>query len=390
MFDLLVAVSLHVLSSAFVSVPNTPAIIIRHDRPDQRYLDLGARFPAVGRVGRRMGDGTLIGDRWVVTAGHVANGLMRRSDDHSVWFGERSYKVAKAYISPKWEEFGEHDIAVLELEEPVTGIKPLGLYRAFDERHRVATLVGHGRTGVGNSRERREDDQKRGATNRVEEATASQLVFRFDAPPSGTDLEGIPGAGDSGGPALIMVHGVARVAGVSSAGQPGTDGPGSYGALDYFTRVSTHAAWLDKVVAGKVRATDFGGAPVSNTDHSGRVRVGAALPAASGGQLPDTPAGRRMRALSSLMIGGDSLAIEGFFRENVAESALGGQSLPDRLASYRRMMDKYRGGERVRVLLAEQYHVDVLIRTASGDLILGVQVAPTAPHRIVGVLEGRM
>jgi hypothetical protein len=37
----------------------------------------------------------------------------------------------------------------------------------------------------------------------VERADSSFLVFRFDAPPKGTDLEGTPGAGDSGGPVYI-------------------------------------------------------------------------------------------------------------------------------------------------------------------------------------------
>ncbi len=232
-------------------------IIIRHDRADQRYLDLGAAYPAVGRVGRRVGDGTLIGSRWVLTAAHVAVGLMTRSQAPAVYFGDRAYAVSNAFVHPKWEDMNPHDIAVLELKDPVENVNPLALYLAAGEMGEVATLVGHGRTGVGNSRERRDDDQKRGATNRIDEVTTSQLVFSFDAPPNGTDLEGIPGAGDSGGPALIMVGGKPQVAGVSSAGQPGTAGPGSYGALDYFTRVSTHAAWVQRVLEGREKPRTF-------------------------------------------------------------------------------------------------------------------------------------
>ena len=50
-------------------------------------------------------------------------------------------------------------------------------------------------------------------------------VFDFDQPPRGTDLEGIPGAGDSGGPALLIIGGRAVVAGVSSLVEPGPGGP---------------------------------------------------------------------------------------------------------------------------------------------------------------------
>jgi hypothetical protein len=50
-----------------------------------------------------------------------------------------------------------------------------------------------------------EDRRLRAATNRVEKADGPFLQFRFDAPedPNVTDLEGISGPGDSGGPAYI-------------------------------------------------------------------------------------------------------------------------------------------------------------------------------------------
>ena len=42
------------------AMPTTDSIIIRHDRGDAEYLAVGGQYPAVGKVGRRMGDGTLI------------------------------------------------------------------------------------------------------------------------------------------------------------------------------------------------------------------------------------------------------------------------------------------------------------------------------------------
>lgn len=320
--------------------PITHAIVIRHDRADERYLGLGGKYPAVGRVGRRMGDGTLIGDRWVLTAAHVARGLMRRSLEPSVFFGERAYRVSQAYPHPEWVDMGPHDIAVLELAETVKDITPLALYSRKDEKGQIAVMVGHGRTGTGDNRERRDDDKKRGATNRIEEANDRHLVFRFDAPPDGTDLEGIPSGGDSGGPALLTVNGVSLVAGVSSAGQPGPGGPGTYGALDYFTRVSTHADWVRRVLERKVAPTDF------KKDAAVVSRAQGGAPSA----IPDSPAGKRMKALTELLFRADETKIEAFLREHVSTQRAPSRSPEETVAVYRRLMQEFRGGRVAQVM----------------------------------------
>lgn len=351
-----------------IAAPALRGIIVRHDRPSQDYLDLGARHPAVCRVGTRMGDGTLIGGRWVLTAAHVARGLVRRGPSPSVYCGDREYRVVRSFRHPKWSDMGPHDIGVLELEKPVTGIKPLELYRRSDEAGRVATIVGHGRTGVGNSPERHEDGRKRGATNRIEEADEHHLVFRFDGPPGGTELEGIPGAGDSGGPALLEENGELKVAGVSSKGRPGPEGPGSYGALDYFTRVSRLADWVDRVLAGRV-------APEAEPAGGG----------ARTGSLPDSAAGRRLRVLLELLASGDESAVEGFVKANVTAE----RPLDQTIATYRRLMTQFRGASLRAVMLDSPDQVDALVATPGGERIIGVRVSPDADRRITGVLTGR-
>ena len=56
----------------------SPPIAIRHDVSDARYLELGAAYASVVRVGANGGDGTLIAPDWVLTAAHVAAGMARR------------------------------------------------------------------------------------------------------------------------------------------------------------------------------------------------------------------------------------------------------------------------------------------------------------------------
>jgi secreted trypsin-like serine protease len=77
------------------------------------------------------------------------------------------------------------------------------------------------------------------------------LVFRFDAPPGGTDLEGISGPGDSGGPALIERDGRWQVIGVSSGQDANaTSREGVYGVTEYYTRVSSYLSWLRAELGG--------------------------------------------------------------------------------------------------------------------------------------------
>lgn len=225
--------------------PAGEPIVRRHDRPDSLYLALGARYPAVGTVGRR-GDGTLIAPTWVLTAAHVAADL--DTSRIRARFGERTYAIRRAVVHPDWVELGPHDLGLLELAEPVTGIEPLGLYASRDEVGQTAILVGHGDTRTGQGGPWQQDGRARGATSVVTGVDDGRLVFRFEEPPAGTDLAGAPGRGDSGGPALLSVAGKPLVAGVSSAGFDGRNGPGTYGAVDHFTRVSEHLAWIRGVM----------------------------------------------------------------------------------------------------------------------------------------------
>lgn len=229
-------------------VPVNEPIIRRADRPDSAYCQLGSQARSLVSIGRA-GDGTLIGSRWVLTAGHVARSLsMRQPAMRSVAIGGVNYSVAETFVHPEWTEMGPHDVGLLHLSRAVAGVTPTPLYRGNEEKGRIATLLGHGKAGTGAGSERIEDGKARGATSRVDSADSKWLYFSFDTPPAGTDLEGAPGPGDSGGPALITIGGKMYIAGVSSAGYDGVDGPGSYGAVDVFTRVSTHAAWIDSVM----------------------------------------------------------------------------------------------------------------------------------------------
>ena len=219
------------------------AILIRHDRADQQYRALGARFPAVSSFGRA-GAGTLIEPDWVLTAAHVVAGMQ---PGVTIPFGDVRYSIGRIVLHPEWKDGGARDIALVKLTTPVAGVSPMAIYTRSDEAGQAIIFVGNGGTGTGlTGPQRPEDGVKRGATNVVDSADADWLHFTFDAPPAGTELEGISGPGDSGGPAILERDGSAYVIGVSVFGRPGTIGRGTYGAKEGYTRVSTHAEWIQK------------------------------------------------------------------------------------------------------------------------------------------------
>jgi trypsin len=230
-----------------------PPIVRRHDRPDREYRRLASRFVAVGAIGHK-GTGTLIAPTWVITAAHVVRDGLRGKP--TIRFGATHYAIVEVYLHPDWRGTVDHDVALLRLARPVTSVQPLPLYTGELETDQSAILVGYGITGAGDGFRHNDDDIRRAATNTVDSVTAASVFFSFDEPPHGTDLEGAPGAGDSGGPALLVIGDTTFIGGVSSAGFDGTMGPASYGAIDVYTRVSTHLDWIRSVMAEATPSTD--------------------------------------------------------------------------------------------------------------------------------------
>jgi len=239
------------LLAAFITMMSlvADAVVIRHDRSDADSLKLAERFGAVGRV---IPDGacTLIAPTWAVTAAHVAAST---APGATITFGDRTATITRAVLHPDGAARKgvppEVDLALLELVVPVPGVTPLPLHRGRDELGATLVIVGYGDFGTPSGLLTRTDGRRRAATNVVVDAGPRRLFMKFDAPPDGTDIEGVGGPGDSGGPALIEVAGVWQVAGVSSASMDGK--PGQYGVTDVYTRVGSYLGWIDAVLAGR-------------------------------------------------------------------------------------------------------------------------------------------
>lgn len=341
-------------------------IIRRADVADSRHVALGARHPAVISLGRA-GDATLIAPRWLITAAHVARAVDGRGVK-SIRVGSADVGISRIVLHPEWRDLGEHDVALIQLAAPVTEIAPTALYRGSLERGQVATLVGHGGYGTGNDRTRHEDGRRRGATSRVDSVSAAWLYFSFDEPPKGTELEGAPGPGDSGGPALLTVNCATLVAGISSAGFDGRDGPGSYGAIDVFTRVSTHLAWIDRVMSSPDAAR-----PATPAAQAQAGSVDSAL--------ARTTAGRHFREFLAAVEAGTDSAMTSFVHAQFEQNEY--SSRPALIPNLRRIAEQLRGSSIDAVVASTELQATVRFRTTAGMLTLELVASPNPPHKLV-------
>jgi hypothetical protein len=318
-----------------IAAADAHAVIRRHDRPDRRHTGTAGEYARVTcNVGGAMG--TVVGDRWVLTAAHVVANLSPFS--RSVRIGGRPIPIAAVYTYPGWTlqrgtrggdslDTDIPDLALVRLARSAGGTRPARLNRTPDERGRTAVVVGNGLSGTGEGGPEIEDGLMRAATNVVDEADGNWLSFSFSAPgDSGvTDLEGIGGPGDSGGPLLARRGGDLYVIGVSSLNHQGpADGPSRYRSTEVYARVSHNVAWIDSVMAGR-------GTPDPVVD---QVR-----PLSEG--WPDTPAAKIVNAWVFAYNSRDSAMLVRFEQTFRAESLLAKRPAEARSVTWRALYSEW-------------------------------------------------
>ncbi|MES3006953.1 MAG: trypsin-like serine protease [Pseudomonadota bacterium] len=251
----------------------TQAIVIRHDTGYSQYVASETQFPAVfwleQRALRKICVATLIHPQWAITAAHCVEetALQQRLDnngEYEVHIAGAEVAIDQVVMHPQYQyrydatkAAQEVDLALLRLTRPLENPRPLTLYRAEDEQNRVATFLGWGYFGIGTTGIQHDDGRFRLARNIVTVA-GQRLRFDFDDPrlpgSAAVELEGLPGLGDSGGPALLETAEGWRIAGVAvgevSAAQKDnrSAAQGLYGAVGIYERLSAHQPWIDSVI----------------------------------------------------------------------------------------------------------------------------------------------
>lgn len=246
-------------------------IVIRHDVDDARYRVAATEFPALVDLPSE-GHGILIAPQWVVTAAHavtwqtevrqvVLNGKARAVAKVIVHSGYRKLPQALIDQAVKTDDAtqivdflsSQDDIALIKLADRVSDVTPAKLFSGNDELGKTVELLGKGATGTGLAGQDPHSSHRvdlRRAYNKIVDVQDRWICYVFDKPPSGLELEGISGDGDSGGPVLIKVDGEWQVAGLASWKKHEQDNnlihhAGFYGQKNYNVRVSHYAGWIE-------------------------------------------------------------------------------------------------------------------------------------------------
>jgi autotransporter-associated beta strand protein len=291
----------------------TQAATIQDGANQADYANLSAQsqYASSGYVfvnGVDAASGTLIAPGWVLTAAHAVtqnDGTSFPIDTLSnISFGQGATaaslpgpdSVKAVFVESGWnfDSSQGHDLALVELNTPVTSVAPAVLYNNSQptELTQTATMVGYGYTGTGSAGYTNMTFGTRLATQNVIDAFGNQTVTTgtgshislsnfssnlmftdFDNPDDPTvsamggtsplTMEGSSSPGDSGGGLFLTENGITYLAGVADFGTTvdGSTFTAAYGQINGYTRtsVSDSAGFIDSTLAIAGTWTGTGG-----------------------------------------------------------------------------------------------------------------------------------
>jgi hypothetical protein len=241
---------LFLISFYLVSLSSN-AIVIRHDVDDAKYKANNDDFPALATFYVDGAHGTLIHPSWIVTAAHATFCV---ASDRFVMINGIARSIKQLYVHPQYTPGKSHDIALVELNEPVLDVKPSKIYQKSDELGKNIWFIGIGGTGTGLTGETIDNAQNNGvlrkAQNTIIAAEGPLVKFIFNRGEDALPLEGVSGGGDSGGPAFIKSIDGFEVLGISSRPEGEFSKIGVYNIKEVYTRVSFFQSWISAIIEG--------------------------------------------------------------------------------------------------------------------------------------------
>lgn len=95
-------------------------LIVRHDVPDQKLIELAKKYPQVCHF--LMGEGALVRDAWIITAGHIGIDLKRDLENKkspTVTCNDLKYEIENVFVHPDFKSIHEgldNDIALVKIK----------------------------------------------------------------------------------------------------------------------------------------------------------------------------------------------------------------------------------------------------------------------------------
>lgn len=221
--------------------------------PDKKYIEYGEKFSCVVRICGKYNDDTgfcgsavVIKPNWIITAAHVVyNHKSAKIVDKS----NKDHKISKVipYKDFKMNNFGEGDIALCYIEDPIEIDFYPDLYTDSDEGGKICSISGFGFTGNFNTGATEWDEKHRAGSNRIDTIDKDLLVC--SPSPKGskdrTSLEYLIASGDSGG-GLFIDKKLAGIHSLVMAEDKKSDS--DYGDESGHTRVSLYIEWIDSII----------------------------------------------------------------------------------------------------------------------------------------------
>lgn len=251
---------------AALTVSASTAIIIRHDVGPARYEVAASSYPAVffleQQGNRKVCAATVVHRQWALTAAHcVAETLLgdtlANGRDFGVRVAGQIREIDAVIIHPEFDidSSADVDLALLRFKRASAVPRPIPIRLREVELGATVSLLGWGYFGLGTTGRQYNDGTLRLATNRITEV-GPRFRIEFDDPRTAGSLalplEGMPGLGDSGGPALLVGENGTHLVGITVGEVEGIDfteeTQGKYGAIAVYESVLQHIDWIETVI----------------------------------------------------------------------------------------------------------------------------------------------
>lgn len=221
------------LLAALATTLPAQALLIRADRDDAEYLEMGERYGSALALGAA-GAGALIAPNWILATATGARALAGKGATLEI--AGRRYAVAGVHPHPQARPGQPENLALVQLAEPVKGVEPTRIYRADNEAGKTVIYVGHGPTGRIGAPERKRDGKARAAVNTVERVSPFTLSVMVKPNDEASDLQGVLLPGEEGAPAFIEVQEHILLAGLYH---------GDVTVWNLFSRLSAFLPWIE-------------------------------------------------------------------------------------------------------------------------------------------------